>query len=106
MAPERPTSPVFLCGLCACHAVAGSCGSSEGWASAFDRDIRRLGRVVAPVSRMIEQPSSPDFPRPPDIIDRPPPDIRPVPPPDIPPPAGPPDIPPPSPERGTGTLAV
>jgi len=39
---------------------------------------------------MIEQPSSPDFPRPPDIIDRPPPDIRPVPPPDIPPPAGPP----------------
>jgi hypothetical protein len=53
---------------------------------------------------MIEQPSRPDMPRPPDIIDRPPPDIKPVPPPDIPPPAGPPDVQPPTgPERGTGT---
>jgi hypothetical protein len=41
---------------------------------------------------MIEQPSRPDFPRPPDPIDSPPPDIKPVPPPDIPPPAGEPDI--------------
>ena len=51
---------------------------------------------------MIEQPSRPDIPRPPDPIDKPPPDIKPIPPPDIPPPAGPPDIPPPqAPERGT-----
>ena len=50
---------------------------------------------------MIEQPSSPDFPGPPDIIDTPPPDIKPVPPPDIPPPAGPSEIHPPTfPERG------
>jgi hypothetical protein len=48
---------------------------------------------------MIEQPSQPDFPRPPDPIDKPPPDIKPVPPPDIPAPA--PEIPPPStPPRG------
>ena len=50
---------------------------------------------------MIEQPSKPDFPRPPDPIDRPPPDIKPVPPPDIPVPA--PDVQPPTfPERGDG----
>jgi hypothetical protein len=50
---------------------------------------------------MIEQPSRPEFPGPPDPIDKPPPDIKPVPPPDIPPPAGPPDLqPPPVPERG------
>ena len=48
---------------------------------------------------MIEQPSKPTTPRPPDPIDKPPPDIKPVPPPDIPPPA--PDIQPPTfPERG------
>jgi hypothetical protein len=48
---------------------------------------------------MIEQPSQPDFPRPPDPIDKPPPDIKPVPPPDIPAPA--PEVPPPStPPRG------
>ena len=48
---------------------------------------------------MIEQPSKPDFPRPPDPIDKPPPDIKPVPPPDIPVPA--PDVYPPTfPERG------
>jgi hypothetical protein len=59
------------------------------------------GPVVALSSRMIEQPSRPDVPRPPDPIDKPPPDIKPIPPPDIPPPAGPPDIPPPpQPERG------
>jgi hypothetical protein len=56
---------------------------------------------------MIEQPSSPDFPRPPDIIDTPPPDIKTVPPPDIPPPAGPPDVqPPPGPERGRATPEI
>ena len=56
---------------------------------------------------MIEQPSQPDFPRPPDVIDSPPPDIRPVPPPDIPPPAGPPDVQPPTkPERGDGAPAM
>jgi hypothetical protein len=60
-----------------------------------------IGRVVARFQRMmIEQPSKPEFPGPPDPIDRPPPDIKPVPPPDIPPPAGPPDIPVPRPERG------
>jgi hypothetical protein len=48
---------------------------------------------------MIEQPSKPDFPGPPDPIDKPPPDIKPVPPPDIPVPA--PDVQPPTfPERG------
>ena len=58
------------------------------------------GRVVAEIRSMIEQPSSPEIPRPPDVIDRPPPDVTPIPPPDIPPPAGPPDIqPPPGPER-------
>src|SRR5580704_15669816 len=46
------------------------------------------GRVVARIDVMIEQPSRPDFPRPPDPIDRPPPDIKPVPPPDIPLPVG------------------
>jgi len=52
---------------------------------------------------MIEQPSSPEIPRPPDVIDRPPPDVTPVPPPDIPPPEGPPDIQPPrGPERSAG----
>src|SRR5438874_863743 len=59
------------------------------------------GFVVAGLRDMIEQPSRPDIPRPPDPIDKPPPDIKPVPPPDIPAPAGPPDIQPPSPpERG------
>jgi hypothetical protein len=62
------------------------------------------GKVVATADRMIEQP---DFPRPPDPIDKPPPDIKPVPPPDIPPPAGPPDIQPPGPpERGDGVPAI
>ena len=40
------------------------------------------------VARMIEQPKTPDVPRPAgdrDIVDQPPPDINPVPPPDIPP---------------------
>jgi len=50
---------------------------------------------------MIEQPMSPDFPRPSDPIAAPLPDIKPVPPPDIPPPAGPPNIPVPRPERGS-----
>lgn len=56
---------------------------------------------------MIEQPSKPpDFPRPPDPIDKPPPDIKPVPPPDIPVP-GAPDIQPPTfPERGNGPAAI
>jgi hypothetical protein len=58
-----------------------------------------VGNVVAPRCHMLEQP---DFPRPPDPIDKPPPDIKPVPPPDIPPPPGAPDIHPPPgpPERG------
>ena len=48
----------------------------------------------------IEQPPTPDFPRPIDPIDSPPPDIKPVPPPDIPVP----DVQPPSlPERGDGS---
>jgi len=54
------------------------------------------GPIVAALAGMIEQPSPPPFPRPPDPIDKPPPDIKPVPPPDIPPPAGPPDIHPPT----------
>jgi hypothetical protein len=54
---------------------------------------------------MIEQPSKPAFPGPPDPIDKPPPDIKPVPPPDIPPPAGQPDIQPSRPERGDGVPA-
>jgi len=54
---------------------------------------------------MIEQPSKPDFPRPPDPIDKPPPDIKPVPPPDIPVPA--PDVHPPTfPERGGGPSVI
>jgi hypothetical protein len=50
-------------------------------------------------ANMLEQP---DFPRPPDPIDKPPPDIKPVPPPDIPPLPGDPDVHPPPgpPERG------
>jgi hypothetical protein len=60
-----------------------------------------MGKFVATTALMIEQPSKPDIPRPPDPIDRPPPDIKPVPPPDIPVPA--PDIQPPTfPERGDG----
>jgi len=55
-------------------------------------DVVLLGFRLAGFFTMIEQPSRPDFPRPPDPIDKPPPDIKPVPPPDIPPPAGPPDI--------------
>jgi hypothetical protein len=51
-----------------------------------------MDELPMPITFMIEQPSRPDFPRPPDPIDRPPPDIKPVPPPDIPPPAGPPDV--------------
>ena len=58
-----------------------------------DRDVAQVGgRVIAGWTDMIEQPSPPDIPRPPDSIDNPPPDIKPVPPPDIPPPAGPPDV--------------
>jgi hypothetical protein len=69
--------------------------------SQFPSTCRSLGPFIARAVLMIEQPSRPDFPRPPDIIDTPPPDIKPVPPPDIPPPAGPPDLqPPPRPERG------
>jgi hypothetical protein len=57
------------------------------------------------LNSMIEQPSQPDFPRPPDPIDKPPPDIKPVPPPDIPVPG--PDIQPPSPPpRGTETPVI
>jgi hypothetical protein len=60
------------------------------------------GRIVAALHGMIEQPSKPDIPRPPDVIDKPPPDIKPVPPPDIPVPSAP-DIQPPTfPERGNG----
>ena len=56
---------------------------------------------------MIEQPSKPDFPRPPDPIDKPPPDIKPVPPPDIPPPAGRPMFSRRrSPERGDGPSVI
>ena len=63
------------------------------------------GMHVATGYRMIEQPSKPDFPRPPDPIDKPPPDIKPVPPPDIPVPA--PDVQPPTfPERGNGPAAI
>lgn len=40
---------------------------------------------------MIEQPSNPDVPRPPDVVGHPPPDINPMPPPDI-APVPPPDI--------------
>jgi hypothetical protein len=59
------------------------------------------GSIVAIDRIMIEQPSKPDFPRPPDVIDKPPPDIKPVPPPDIPVPSGLPDVQPPTfPERG------
>ena len=59
------------------------------------------------IACMIEQPSKPDIPRPPDPIDRPPPDIKPVPPPDIPLPGGPPDVHPPTfPERGSGTGVI
>jgi hypothetical protein len=64
-----------------------------------------LGERLARLIGMIEQPSQPDFPRPPDPIDKPPPDIKPVPPPDIPVPA--PDIQPPSmPPRGTETPVI
>jgi hypothetical protein len=62
---------------------------------AFEAGAERPGPIVARWAGMIEQPSPPPFPRPPDPIDKPPPDIKPVPPPDIPPPAGPPDIHPP-----------
>jgi omega-6 fatty acid desaturase (delta-12 desaturase) len=64
----------------------------------------RVGPLIASIDTMIEQPPQPEFPPPPDVIDRPPPDISPVPPPDIPLPGGPPDIPadpttPPSPQQ-------
>jgi hypothetical protein len=63
------------------------------------------GQSLARLIRMIEQPSKPDFPRPPDPIDKPPPDIKPVPPPDIPVPG--PDIQPPNvPPRGTETPVI
>jgi hypothetical protein len=55
------------------------------------------GVEIAAVGGMIEQPSPPIIPQPPNPIDEPPPDIRPVPPPDIPVPEGPPDVPPPKP---------
>ena len=62
--------------------------------------------VLHLVTAMIEQPSQPDFPRPPDPIDKPPPDIKPVPPPDIPVP-GAPDIQPPTfPDRGNGPTPI
>ncbi len=77
-----------------------SCAQSA-WMSESAAVLHRL-------DGMLEQPSRPVFPGPPDPIDKPPPDIKPVPPPDIPPPAGPPDIQPPSrPDRGgDGTPAL
>ena len=64
------------------------------------------GTTVATRYGMIEQPSKPDFPRPPDPIDKPPPDIKPVPPPDIPVPSAPDVQPPTFPERGNGPAAI
>ena len=58
------------------------------------------GFILAGAECMIEQPSTPDIPRPPDPVDKPPPDIKPVPPPDIPVPS--PDVQPTFPERGNG----
>jgi hypothetical protein len=67
--------------------------------------ITLVGEGLARLIRMIEQPSKPDFPRPPDPIDKPPPDIKPVPPPDIPVPG--PEIPPPTvPPRGNQTSVM
>jgi hypothetical protein len=66
----------------------------------------KKGMGVAIGQRMIEQPSKPDFPRPPDPIDKPPPDIKPVPPPDIPVPSAPDVQPPTFPERGNGPAAI
>ena len=67
--------------------------------------LTESGERLAGVQAMIEQPSKPPFPGPPDPIDKPPPDIKPVPPPDIPVPA--PDIQPPTfPERGDGPTVI
>ena len=76
-------------------------------ASGFTRTLGGMsGSVVAITGAMIEQPSKPDFPRPPDPIDKPPPDIKPVPPPDIPVPNSPDVQPPTFPERGDGPSVI
>src|SRR2546425_13284347 len=90
---------VLLLGRCGCHeqehGERDTRRSNGAWRHNRLRSVIHQGNIVAERLRMIEQPSRPDLPRPPDPIDKPPPDIRPVPPPDIPPPAGPPDIQPP-----------